>query len=234
MTVPLKPNGAEFEAEAKRRGITRLVHFTPSINLISIYEQEALLSRKQLRRLTVEYPELHLEDYVEVNDRLRLDNLDNYLNLSIQHPNYVLLRKFRNSCRNWCDSWCIIAVNTECLSYEDTIFSIGNAAASYSKRHGINGQYNTFCSLFNDKIVSGNIYNQRVFNRSNLGCCHPTDVQAEVLVKECIPIDLVTEIFFETLEEAKRLRGALSLSVKEPLPPFTVNPQIFGDQRSYG
>lgn len=234
MSIPFKPDRSSFEAEVSRRGITRLVHFTPTINLISIYEHGALLSRDQLKRLAVEYPELHLADYVEVNDRLRIDDLNDYLNLSIQHPNHWLFRKFRDSCRNWCDTWCVIALKPECLWYADTMFSIGNAAASLSKQHGINGRYMTFCSLFQDRVVAGNISSRRLLVRTNLADCHPTDAQAEVLVKERVPIDCITEVFFETKEEAHRSRGAISLSVKTPLPPFTVNPQIFGGQRTDG
>lgn len=234
MSLSYKPDRAAFEAEVKRRGITRVVHFTPTINLISIYEQKALLSREQLKRLTVEYPDLHLADYVEVNDQLRLDNMNDYLNLSIQHPNHWLFKKFRDSCRNWYDSWCVITLTPECLWYADTMFSIGNAASSYSKRHGINGLYKTFCSLFQDKVVAGNMYDQRILTRANLADCHPTDAQAEVLVKERIHIDCITDIFFETQEEASRSRAAISLYVTTPLPPFTVNPQLFGGKRIDG
>jgi hypothetical protein len=234
MSVSLKPDRTSFEAEVARRGITRLVHFTPTINLISIYEQGALLSREQLKRLVMEYPELHLGDYVEINDRLRLDNLNDYLNLSIQHPNHWLFQKFRDSCRNWCNSWCVIACKPECLWYVDTMFSIGNAASSISKQHGVNGQYKTFCSLFQDKVVAGNIYSQRILTRINLADCHPTDAQAEVLVKGRIPIDCITEVFFETQEEASRSHAAIVVSVKTPLAPFNVNPQIFGGQRTNG
>ena len=234
MSPSYKPDRAAFEAEVKRRSITRVVHFTPTINLISIYGQEALLSREQLKCLTVEYPELHLADYVEINDQLRLDHLNDYLNLSIQHPNHWLFKKFREYCRNWCDSWCVIALTPECLWYADTMFSIGNAASSYSKRHGINGLYATFCSLFQDKVIAGNMYSQRILTRANLTDCHPTDAQAEVLVKTRIPIECITGIFFETQEEASRSRAAISLSVKNPLPPFMVNTQLFGGQRIYG
>lgn len=234
MPIPFKPDRAAFEAEVARRGITRLMHFTPTINLISIYEQGALLSRDQLKRLAVEYPELHLTDYVEVNDRLRLDNLNDYLNLSIQHPNHWLFRKFRDSCRNWCDSWCVISLTPASLWYADTMFSIGNAAASLSKRQGINGQFTTFCSLFKDNVVAGNMYSQRILTRTNLADCHPTDAQAEVLVKGQIPIDCITAVFFETQEEASRSRAAISISVTTPLPPFVVDVQVFGGQRTHG
>jgi hypothetical protein len=234
MTVPLKADKAAFEAEMVRRGITRVVHFTPTINLISMYEQRAILSRKQLKRLAVDRPELHLSDYVEINDQLRLDNLDDYLNLSIQHPNHSLFWKFRNSCRNWCDSWCVVAIKPECIWYSDTLFSIGNAAGSYSKRHGIDGLYTTFCSLFQNKIVSGNVSNQRLLTRTNLLDCYPTDSQAEVLVKGGIQIGCVKEVYFKTQEECSRSQGAISLSVSTSLPPFKVDAHFFGDQRTNG
>jgi hypothetical protein len=234
MTLSFKPDREAFEVEVVRRGITRVVHFTPTINLTSIYKQEALLSREKLKHLAVADPGLHLADYVEFTDRLRLDGLNDYLNLSIQHPNHCLFKKFRDSCRNWYDSWCVIALKVECIWYADTMFSIGNAAGSYSKRHGINGQYKTFCSLFQDKVLAGNMYGQRILTRTNLSDCHTTDAQAEVLVKERIPIDCISEVFFETQEEANRIRRALAISTNTPLPPFTNNPAVFGGDRTNG
>jgi hypothetical protein len=234
VSIQCKADRALFETEVSRRQITRLIHFTPTINLISIYEQGELLSREQLKCLAVEHPDLHLADYVEINDRLRLDKMNNYLNTSIQHPNHWLFRKFRNSCRNWCDSWCIIALRPECIWYADTMFSIGNAAATYSKARGIDGQYETFCSLFEHRVAAGNIQHERALTRTNLADCYPTDAQAEVLVKERISIDCLVEVYFETQEEASRARGAVAVSVDAKLPPFLVNPGIFAGQRING
>ncbi|HQO09816.1 MAG TPA: DarT ssDNA thymidine ADP-ribosyltransferase family protein [Clostridiales bacterium] len=234
MPVVFKSDIEAFKDEVERRGINRVVHFTPAINLISIYEQGSILSREQLKKLTVEYPQLHLEDYVEVNDRLRLDNLNDYINLSIQHPNYYLFKKFRNSCKNWCDSWCVISLNPECLWYESTLFSIGNAASSVSKEFGINGKYTTFLSLFQDNLISGNINHQTVLSRKGIKDYHPTDVQAEVLVKGQISTECISEVFFETQEEASRFRAAISLTVNTKLPPFTVNSNLFIGDRNNG
>ena len=53
-----KSDHSKFEAEIARRHIERLVHFTPTINLLSIFEQGSLLSRNQLRQLSAEHPDL--------------------------------------------------------------------------------------------------------------------------------------------------------------------------------
>ena len=222
-----KPDRARFENEATRRGITRLVHFTPAMNLLSIFEQGALLSRKQLRQLSVESPDLHLDDFVEINDKLRLDKMEDHINISIQHPNHWLFKCFQDSCRSWCDSWCVIALSPACLWLDETLFSIGNAASSYSRRHGIDGSLEKFLALFQAKITAGNAYNQRVLTRNGLADCHPTDVQAEVLVSGRIPISKIQEVYFETDEELKRSKGAISVMCSVDLPPFVVDPSLF-------
>lgn len=43
-----KAQHIEFENEIANRGISQLVHFTPTINLLSIFEQGKLLSRALL------------------------------------------------------------------------------------------------------------------------------------------------------------------------------------------
>jgi hypothetical protein len=227
-----KPDHARFENEVVRRGITRLAHFTPTINLLSIFEQGALLSRKQLRQLSVERPELHLDDFIEINDKLRLDKMEDHINLSVQYPNHLLFQRFRDSCRSWCDSWCVIALSPSCLWLDETLFSIGNAASSYSQRQGINGSFEKFVSLFQPRVAASNANNQRVLTRNGLADCHPTDVQAEVLVRGRIPISEIEEIYFETDEELKRSRGAISIMHSIGLPPFVIDPSLFKQRGS--
>ena len=45
-----KSNHMEFQNEIEQRGIEYLIHFTPAINLLSIFEQEKLLSRALLEQ----------------------------------------------------------------------------------------------------------------------------------------------------------------------------------------
>lgn len=227
MTPEYKSDRYLIEAEVTSRKITRLVHFTPTINLLSVYEQGAILSRKQLKQLSVNFPELHIDDYVEINDILRLDQMEDYINISIQHPNHWLFKRFRESCRSWCNSWCVIAISPECLSRNGTLFSIGNAAANHSRRNGIDGNIVNFRSLFQDRIVAGNAYNQRTLTRNGIADCHPTDVQAEVLVQGQLSITEIQEIYFETQDELRRSKGAISLTCSADLPPFLVDPSVF-------
>jgi hypothetical protein len=194
------------------------------MNLISIFEQGALLSRNQLRQLTVEYPDLHLDDYVEINDKLRLDCLEDFINLSIQHSNHYLMKIFKDSCRSWCESWCVIAISPQCLYQKETLFSIGNAASTVSQRAGIDATHEKFTSLFRDNVIGSK---QRVFTRKGLKDSYPTDVQAEVLVRDNIAIQHILEVYFESEEELSRSKGAIKMLYSGEIPQFTVNRSMF-------
>ena len=65
------------------RGIESLIHFTPTINLLSIYEQGRLLSRYLLEKNEIDNT---LLDFIEFIDSIRYDD-NNFINLSISFPN---------------------------------------------------------------------------------------------------------------------------------------------------
>jgi len=71
--MSLKPNHTEFQNEIRQRGIQHLVHFTPTINLLSIFEQERLLSRAWFEKLGIEQTDIF--DYIEFTDEIRFDDL---------------------------------------------------------------------------------------------------------------------------------------------------------------
>jgi len=218
-----------FMSEVSRRKISQLVHFTTIDNLLSIFEQGKILSRERLKKLNIEAPELYLQDYLRVNDNLRIDNLNDHINLSIQHPNYYLFKRFRDSCSDWCNDWCVIALSPECIWHSETLFSTGNAASTVSKAQGIRGDIDAFCALFAEKVHSGNMRSKRVLCRDGLADCYPTDIQAEVLVKGSISIDYISNVYFEATDVAKRSCGAImTISPSALLPPFIVNPRFFG------
>ena len=150
-----KPDWRQFDADVTRRQITRLVHFSPIGNLISIFEQQAILSRDELRTLSVDAPELHLDDFLEINDPLRLDQRTDCINLSIQHPNYFLLEHFKQRYRAKIESWCVIAVSPKYVWYEGVVFSVGNAASSDVRRLGVDGTLAKFNQLFSPQIAIG-------------------------------------------------------------------------------
>lgn len=222
-----KADKRRFELEIARRGITRLVHFTPAINLLSICEQGEILSRERLQALSVSHPELHVEDYLEVNDKLRLDKRPDYICTSVEHPNHWLFKRFRDSCRAWCDSWCVIILPPSLIWLRKTLFSIGNAASRLAQDHGIDGSFSKFLALFQSQVTAGNSSSQRILNRNGLADCHPTDVQAEVLVRSQIPLGQIKEVCFATEDELRRMEGAVSVLQCAPTPPFVVNNAVF-------
>jgi len=57
-----------FRHEIEQKGIKQLVHFTPALNLMSIFEHGALLSREELTRMSADEPLQYMDDYLEIND----------------------------------------------------------------------------------------------------------------------------------------------------------------------
>ena len=90
--MKLKPNYIEFQNEIKQRKIDYLIHFTPTINLLSILENKKIMSRAKLEKLDIE--QFDVLDYVKFTDENRHDD-KNYINLSVSGPNTFLFSKFR-------------------------------------------------------------------------------------------------------------------------------------------
>ena len=223
----LKKDYENFRQEINRRKITRLVHFTPTINFINIMDQSAIFSRSKLKALSASNPILYLDHFIEINDKLRLDKMETHINFSIQHINHYLFEKFRNAYRDWEVSWCIIAVSPELIWQKGTKFSIGNAASKQSQNHGIDGTFEKFLTLFQDEIISQNVYGNRIVTRDKLADCYTTDVQAEVLIPDKVPSSKILQIYFSNSEEMLNTKGAISvLGIKE-IPELIVDNSLF-------
>lgn len=216
----LKPDYQLFEQAVQQRGITRLIHFTPMLNLISIAQQQALLSVSELEKFNSEHWELYLKDYIQSNDNLRLDGMRDHINISIEHPNELLFTRFREKYANAMFSpWCVLALKPELLWHEGTLLSVGNAASRASRVAGFDGSFSKFETLFAPSVASRNVYGSRVLTREGLAPSHPTDVQAEVLVPKRVPVSMITALYFEDQESMIISKGAfsaigLSLSVE--------------------
>ena len=68
--MQLKLDHTAFEKEIEERGIEYLIHFTPTINLMGIFEQGKLLSRALLEEFDV--AQTDIRDYVEFTDDIDL------------------------------------------------------------------------------------------------------------------------------------------------------------------
>jgi hypothetical protein len=226
----LKVDYLKFKDEIKTRTITRLVHFTPIINLINILEYGSLLSRSKLRVLSEQSPDLHIEDCIEINDKLRLDKMETHINFSIEHPNHFLFNRFRKSYREWFVNWCVITISHKFILRKGTLFSIGNAASNYSKEHGINGSFETFLSLFHSEIITSNFHNARTIRRNNIAKCYPTDVQAEVLIPDEVLISEIQEVIFNNEDDLRSTKAAVSVLGCRELPSFKVDKLLFKER----
>jgi len=169
----LKEDFKVFKREIEKRKISGLFHFTPTIHLFGIFELGGLVSRAELEKLGKH----ELTDCINYPDKLRLDGKKDYINLSI--------------------TWCIIEIDPKYIYYRDTMFSVTNAASPAANIVGINGKFETFKKIFAEEIDLGVKKRYRGNKPPNV----PTDIQAEVLVKDKIKIEDFISIYFENKED---------------------------------
>ncbi|SEQ04719.1 DarT ssDNA thymidine ADP-ribosyltransferase family protein [Flavobacterium urocaniciphilum] len=207
--MELKNNHIEFENEITKRGIEYLIHFTPSINLLSIFEQGKILSRALLEQFDIYQTDIF--DYIEFTDDFRFDD-KNYINLSIQHPNSFLFSRFQQKTSEHNHiTWCVLKINPKYIYEKNTLFSVTNAANSHNKRNvGVTGDFEKFKKLFDNSINVVTSYNSRVITRNNISDKYPTDEQAEVLVKNEIPLSEIIQVCFKNINDLASAKAALS------------------------
>ena len=222
-----KVDHIDFEREIKNRGIEYLVHFTPTINLYSIYEQDRLLSRALLEKFDIEQTDIL--DYIEFVDQIRFDD-KSYINLSIQHPNTFLFNKFIERTNHLPHiTWCVLKIDAKYIYKKDTLFSITNAANSYNKtKIGVTGDFGKFQMMFAQSFNIVTSYNSRVVSRNNLKSKYPTDEQAEVLVKDEITLSDILEVCFK---DDKELAAGIAALSNFNTNKFVVDDTIFKKSR---
>lgn len=224
----LKPNHIEFQKEIEERGIEHLIHFTPTINLLSIFEQGKLLSRALLEQFDIDQTDIF--DYIEFTDDIRFDD-KSFINLSIQHPNSFLFNRFRQKTANEHHIyWCVLKIDKKYIYQADTLFSVTNAANSHNKRNvGVTGDIAKFRMLFANSLQVVTSYNSRTVSRNNLNAKYPTDEQAEVLVKNEIAISDILQVCFKDEKDLATGKAALS---DYDTSNFVVDASLFTNSRT--
>lgn len=199
----------ELRKEVNRRRIEYLIHFTPTINLLSIFEQGKLLSRALLEQFDIDQTDIF--DYIEFTDDIRFDD-KSFINLSIQHPNSFLFNRFQQKTSNETHiNWCVLKIDKKYIYYHNTLFSVTNAANSHNKRNiGITGGVNKFRQMFAETLQIVTSYNSRTISRNGLKSNYPTDEQAEVLVKNEISISDILQVCFKDEKDLAAGKAALS------------------------
>jgi hypothetical protein len=204
-----KQNHIEFKKEISERGIEHLIHFTPTINLLSIFEHGKLLSRELLEKFDIDQTDIF--DYIEFTDEIRFDD-KSFINLSVQHPNSFLFNRFREKTKNDAHiNWCVLKIDKKYIYQSDTLFSVTNAANSHNKRHvRVTGDIGKFQMMFANSLQIVTSYNTRTISRNGLEAKYPTDEQAEVLVKNEISISEILQVCFKDEKDLAAGKAALS------------------------
>lgn len=181
-----------IRAEAERREITRLAHFTPMRNLVHIAtSDEGLKSTKMLRE----------EEPSEFNqqDPLRLDGYDDHISCTIEYPNAFYYRSKRRDARGEeriFHNWVCLLLSPKHLWAETTLLCPHNAAARGGTK--VSAGLSSFMSLFADEVDSP----REIRKREGHPLCCPTDAQAEVLVHRQVPLRDVLGIVVESESQA--------------------------------
>lgn len=224
MKNKFKNNYIEFQREIETRGINSLVHFTPTLNLMGIFELGKIINRAQLERIGQNHVD-YLLDYTQMTDDYRFDD-PSYINLSIEHPNSFLLKRFQQKTNDAIHiQWCVILIDVEPLFWENTQFSVTNAASNAAKNYGIGTSIEHFKNMFKDSLT---IKNRRL-TRFNLSPKYSTDVQAEVLVKDEIGLNYIQKIVFQNEDDLLLAKGAVKELEKFELE---VNNDLFQRRRN--
>ena len=224
--MKLKSDYLEFQKEIASREIEHLIHFTPTINLLSIFEQGKLLSRALLEQFDIDQTDIF--DYIEFTDEIRFDD-KNYINLSIQHPNSFLFNRFRQKTANENHIyWCVLKIDKKYIYQTDTLFSVTNAANSHNKRSvGVTSDINKFRMMFANSLQIVTSYSSRTITR-NVKDKYPTDEQAEVLVKDEIPASDILQVCFKDENDLATAKAALS---DYNTSDFVVDASLFTNSR---
>ncbi|MCB9840525.1 MAG: DUF4433 domain-containing protein [Phycisphaeraceae bacterium] len=194
-------DAAQVRAEALRRGIKGLCHFTRVTSLASI-RSAGLLSRLACQSAGISFT---------TNDEERLDGLMDHISLSVSWPNWQLFYRFRMNTNTTNEDWCVLVLAPEIMWTRDCLFSADNAASTRESRRSFRDRQGVaaFNRMFDD---SGGEALGIVRRELNLPDKMPTNHQAEVLMRGCVPWECVRYILVSSRDSEIRAQAALPSS----------------------
>lgn len=182
-----------LRSRAEALGLPYLVHFTRVSNLASILENglvpRGLLARRQI-------PHSH-------NDTLRLDGHTDATCLSISHPNDRMFAKYR--WQNPDQDWVVLVMDRSILWRMNAAFCRHNAADNRTTRLPLGDLISA--SAFEAMFLPADNEPAR---EARLLRSDPTDVQAEVLIFETIPTDLIEGFVFCNVRSSEKYKTQLA------------------------
>ena len=209
MVFSEKIDSGKFKQEIKLRGITRMIHFTPTINLLGVYESGFLYSRQELEDLDINATDIL--DYIQFNDQIRYDD-KTYINLSIERPNSFLFKRFLDNTKDIpYISWCVLSIDPKYIYEKGTLFSVTNAANRHIQNTvGITGDFHKFQMMFADRLTIVSSRTTRLVERTGLCDAYTTHEQAEVLVNQPIPVSDILSVSFSSQEQLVEAKASLA------------------------
>jgi hypothetical protein len=169
MSAAMPSSLQAIRAEADRRSITRVCHFTQTRKLAHILSSvDGILSNARLRADSA--------DVFDANDPRRLDNRPNDINCSVEYPNTWMLDVMKDR-EKFFQDWIVLILSRDLLWAAGTEFSDYNAASASSV---IAAGEIGFTRMFADRVSSKGGHTRSRPAAMLLSC--PTDDQAEVLI----------------------------------------------------
>lgn len=194
----------------RRRGITRVCHFTHLSSFRQIAADGAIWSTQVLKGK---------RSAAVVNDRRRLDGHLDYISCSVQLPNAWLLDVYRENGHHT-DEWIVLLLTRKLLQQPSTRFSPVNAATAFGA-HVADGPEGLE-AMFQQRPPSVNgIWRGKKHTRS----C-PTDNQAEALVRQAIFTDEIIGIVCMTPESQQHVDQLID-DWADPKPVTSVRELLF-------
>jgi hypothetical protein len=209
-----------IQAEVRRRGITRVVHFTQSRNLAQILQfPEGIKSSASLRQ--------HDADVFNANDPQRLDKHPDHISCSLEYPNYWMLRTMKLR-EKFYEDWAILLIVPDVLWQAGTLFAPRNAAAAGGRL--LAGGSSGFSQMFAQSVTGA--YGKAWTRPSTMLDCVPTDDQAEIMVHRAIPLAQITGVAVPSVEKAQLEIERLAAIGSSPGVRWFAAPDLFSQRLS--
>lgn len=175
--------------------VTRIVHFTPVMNLLPIFRDGLLRSSKDLAE--------NAPTQFSPTDRARYDAHPDYLCCSFEYPN-AYYQDFASKKAEFANypAWVCLILDIALVLRPGTLFSACNAAKSYGAHLKEGGQALLDC--WASPTAPANVHRKPRHNPAV-----PTDLQTEVLIPGPIPLSAVSAIVTPSPEQAREQFGFL-------------------------
>lgn len=213
LIIPSLSKRQEIENFVKERKIEYLVHFTRLENLSSLLKH-GLLGRTSLEVMNV--PAL-------MNDKLRLDKVDDAVSASITFPNYKMFFSLQQQFPNV--DWVVLKLNPSILWSTECAFCFTNAAANSMTEISVDQRmdFSAFKQMFDDFAEPR--------TRSNLLIPdnYTTDPQAEILLLERIDPNHIISV---CAKHRKKIRNYNFLS--RTMLPYADSIELIHDDNLFG